>query len=170
MDFEYVLVSVKRLAASKIKNSNTLVDNILLADKKNTRKAWSSANNAELVHRIKMMEKNDLNEWITWFSNVVRGLGEEERKEFIQQLREGDEKTVCISFERVMKKEKAEGKAEGKAEAVIELLEDIGEPSEMLRKHIMGQNDIEVLREWLRKASRADSIEDFEQSIGLVQV
>ncbi|MDE5698573.1 MAG: Rpn family recombination-promoting nuclease/putative transposase, partial [Lachnospiraceae bacterium] len=41
VDFEYVLVSVNSLAVSKIKNSNTLVDNILLADKKSTRKAWS---------------------------------------------------------------------------------------------------------------------------------
>ncbi len=38
VDFEYVLVSVRSLAVSEIRSSNTLVDNILLADKKNTRK------------------------------------------------------------------------------------------------------------------------------------
>lgn len=173
VDFEYVLVSVNSLAASKIKNSNTLVDNILLADKKNTRMSWSSAGNVELVRRIKAMEKSDLNEWIAWFSNVIGELSEEERKEFIQQLREGDEKAMCSSFERVMKKEKAEGKAEGraegKAEAIIELLEDIGEPSDVLKKHIMSQTDIEVLKTWLKVAARANTLESFEQAIGLVQ-
>ena len=39
----------------------------------------------------------------------------------------------------------------------------------MLRKHIMGQTDLEVLRKWLKKASSADSMEDFERAIGLVQ-
>ncbi|MDE6621280.1 MAG: Rpn family recombination-promoting nuclease/putative transposase [Lachnospiraceae bacterium] len=165
VDFEYVLVSASSLAASKIKNSNTLVDNILLADKKNTKKAWSGANSLELVRRIRQMEKDDLNEWITWFSNVIRELNGEERKKVIQQLREGDEKIVCSSFERIMKKEKEEGKAED----VIELLEDIGEPSGTLKKHIMSQTDIEVLRKWHKAASKAESIEDFEKTIGLVQ-
>ncbi len=169
VDFEYVLVSVNSLAASKIKNSNTLVDNILLADKKNTRKAWDSERNMELVRRIRAMDRNDLNEWITWFSNVIRELEGEEKKEFIQQLREGDDIIVCSSFERIMKKEKAEGKAEGKAEDIIELLEDIGEPSGTLKKHIMNQTDMEVLKRWLKAAARAESIEDFKKTIGLVQ-
>ena len=90
VDFEYVLVSVRSFAVSEIRSSNTLVDNILLADKKNTRKEWDSAENMELMRRIRAMGTEDLNEWITWFSNVIRGLGGEEKKEFIQQLREGD--------------------------------------------------------------------------------
>lgn len=84
---------------------------------------------------------------------------------------------MCSSFERIMKKEKAEGRAEGKAEGeikgtakcVIELLKDIGNPPETLEKIVMGQTDIEVLRGWLKTASRAKSIEDFERAIGLVR-
>lgn len=156
------LVSVKSLAVSKIKNSNTLIDNILLADKKNTRKAWDREKNTELVRRIRAMEISDLNEWITWFSNVIRELSEEEKKEFIHQLREGDEKAVCSSFERIMKKEKAED--------VIELLEDIGEISATLKNHIMSQTDIVVLKGWLKAAARAASIEEFERAAGLAQM
>ncbi len=63
-----------------------------------------------------------------------------------------------------------EGKAEGKAEAVLELLEDIGEPSEMLRNYIMKQTDLEVLRRWHKIAARADSIKDFEQAVGLLSM
>lgn len=52
------------------------------------------------------MEQNDLNEWVTWFSNVIRELDEGERKKLVQQLREGDEKAMCSSFGRLLDKEK----------------------------------------------------------------
>ena len=41
VDFEYVLVSIKNLDTAQIRQSNTLVDNIFLADKKRTRKEWT---------------------------------------------------------------------------------------------------------------------------------
>ncbi len=53
---------------------------------------------------------------------------------------------------------------------IIELLEEIGEPSDALRKHIMQQTNIKVLGNWLKIAARSSSIEEFEKSIGLVQV
>ena len=162
VDFEYILVSVNKITDTKIKGSNTLVDNILLADKKRTRQEWINGIE-ELIHRIRKMEKDDLNEWITWFSNVIRELNEEERSKLIEQLREGDESTMCSSFERLLYKEKAEGKAE----AVIELLEDIGMPSEMLKNYIMEQKDLGILKVWLKAAARADSIEEFEQAVGI---
>ena len=68
--------------------SNTLIDNIFLADKKRTRQDWSDSI-AELMHRIRAMDTNDLNEWITWFSNVIRKLNEDERGELITQLKVG---------------------------------------------------------------------------------
>ena len=136
------------------------------------------------------MEQNDLNEWITWFSNVIRELNEGERKTLIQQLREGDEKAMCSSFGQLLDKEKAEGRAEGKAEgraegkaegkaegrtkeraeAVIELLEEIGEPTQQLREYIMEQTELEVLRRWHRAAAKSESIEDFEQAVGLAPI
>ena len=168
VDFEYVLVSVKELDIMQIKQSNTLVDNILLADKKRTRKEWTD-NIAELLQRIREMETEDLNEWITWFSNVIRKLNEEERSILIEQIKKGDVNAMCSSFERLLMKENAQGRKEGKAEAVIELLEELGEPSNALKKHIMEQTDIKVLSGWLKDAARAESIEAFEKSIGLVQ-
>lgn len=178
VDFEYILVSVNDLEASKIKDSNTLIDNILLADKKRTREAWTDLGILELVQRIRSMEQNDLNEWITWFSNVIRELNEGERRTLIQQLREGDEKAMCSSFGQLLDKEKAEGRAEGKAEgrtkeraeAVIELLEEIGEPSRQLREYIMEQTELEILRKWHRAAAKSESIEDFEQAVGLAPI
>ena len=181
VDFEYALISVNTLTESKISNSNTLIDNIFLADKKRTRQDWTDGI-AELMHRIRAMDINDLNEWITWFSNVIRKLNEDERGELITQIKEGDEKEMCSSFERLLNKEKAEGwkdgraegwkdgRAEGKAEAVIELLEDLGELSDSLRNCIMEQMDLELQKKWLKAAAKAKSIEEFEQAVGLVQV
>ncbi len=115
VDFEYALVSVNDLTESKISSSNTLIDNIFLADKKRTRQDWTDGI-AELMHRIRAMDTNDLNEWITWFSNVIRKLNEDERGELITQIKEGDEKDMCSSFERLLNKEKAEGWKDGRAE------------------------------------------------------
>ncbi len=57
-----------------------------------------------------------------------------------------------------------EGKAQERAEAVLELLEEIGEPSETLRNYVMEQTNLEVLRKWHKIAARVDSIKDFEQA------
>ena len=181
VDFEYALVSVNTLTESKISSSNTLIDNIFLADKKRTRQDWTDGI-AELMQRIRAMDTNDLNEWITWFSNVIRKLNEDERGELITQLKEGDEKDMCSSFERLLNKEKADGRAEGwkdgrekgkaedRAEAVIELLEDLGALSDSLKTCIMEQTDLELLKKWHKAAAKAASIEEFEQAVGLVQV
>ena len=153
--------------------SNILIDNIFLADRKRTRQDWTDGI-AELMHRIRAMDTNDLNEWITWFSNVIRKLSEDERGELITQIKEGDEKDMCSSFERLLNKEKADGWAKGKAddraEAVIELLEDLGELPDSLKKHIIEQTNLELLKKWHKAAAKAKSIEEFEQAIGLVQV
>ena len=185
VDFEYALVSVNTLTESKISSSNTLIDNIFLADKKRTRQDWTDSI-AELMHRIRAMDTNDLNEWITWFSNVIRKLNEDERGELITQIKEGDEKDMCSSLERLLNKEKADGRAEGwkdgraegwkdgrakgKAEAVIELLEDLGNLSDSLKACIMEQTDLELLKKWHKAAAKAKSIEEFEEAIELVQI
>ncbi len=69
------------------------------------------------------------------------------------------------SYERWIR---AESKAEGKSEDIIELLEDVGEVSDSLRSHIMGQTDLATLNRWLKLAARAQSIEAFERAAGLV--
>ncbi|MEZ3495901.1 MAG: Rpn family recombination-promoting nuclease/putative transposase [Lachnospiraceae bacterium] len=185
IDFEYVLVSIKNLDISKIRQSNTLVDNIFLADKKRTREEWTE-NMSELLHRIREMETEDLNEWITWFSNVIRKLNEDERSTFIEQIRKGDEKFMCSSFERLLMEEneqgekrgrregrkegRREGRREGKIEDIIELLEELGELSDALRNQIMEQKDITVLSSWHKIAAKSASIEEFEEVVGLVQL
>ena len=53
---------------------------------------------------------------------------------------------------------------------MIELLEEIGEPSRQLREYIMEQTELEILRRWHRAAAKSESIEDFEQAVGLAPI
>lgn len=55
-----------------------------------------------------------------------------------------------------------EGKAEGKAEGVLELLSDTGEISEDLRQRILSEEDLEVLKRWLKLAAKAETVKEFE--------
>lgn len=61
-----------------------------------------------------------------------------------------------------------EGKIEGKAEDIIELLEEIGTVSEELKRKISGQQDLDMLRTWLKLAARVGSTAEFEQQISQV--
>ena len=56
---------------------------------------------------------------------------------------------------RIREKERAEGRAED----IIELLEEVGLISEELEKRILAQKNLELLRTWLKLASRSRSIE-----------
>lgn len=68
-------------------------------------------------------------------------------------------------FEEMLQEERAEGRAEGRAEAVLELLEDLGEVPEELRCRIMSEKSLEVLKQYQKKAARAESVEQFCREI-----
>ena len=77
------------------------------------------------------------------------------------------------SYESWIRKEsREEGREEGiilgKAEDIIELLEEVGEVPGSLRQMIMEQRNVEQQKVWLKAASRAQSIEEFEKAVGLV--
>ena len=58
---------------------------------------------------------------------------------------------------------KLEGKLEERKEILLEILEQKGEITELLKKKIQTQNDMAVLKDWLQKACTIDSIEEFEK-------
>ena len=64
-----------------------------------------------------------------------------------------------------MDAKKAEGKMEGKTESVLDLLLDLGEVPEKLQAEIMGQKNPEILKQWIKYAARAETVEEFEQKI-----
>ena len=58
-----------------------------------------------------------------------------------------------------------DGIRKGIADSILELLEDLGEVSDGLRLHIKKEKNLDVLTVYLKKASRVQSIEEFEQWI-----
>ena len=68
-------------------------------------------------------------------------------------------------FEEMLRDERAEGRAEGRVDAILELLRDKGEVSEALEERIRGQKDSGILKSLLLRASRAASVEEFENGL-----
>ena len=60
----------------------------------------------------------------------------------------------------------AAGKIAGKKEVLLEILEEKGEITGLLKKKIHDQNDMTILKSWIQKACMTDSIEEFENDIG----
>ena len=60
----------------------------------------------------------------------------------------------------------AAGKTAGKKEILLEILEEKGEITGLLKKKIHDQNDMTILKSWIQKACMTDSVEEFENDIG----
>ncbi|MGN0252535.1 MAG: hypothetical protein ACI4EH_14415 [Oliverpabstia sp.] len=57
------------------------------------------------------------------------------------------------------------GIQKGKIDSILELLEELGTVSDEVRSYIQEEKDMEVLKLYLKKASRAQSVQEFEQWI-----
>ena len=57
------------------------------------------------------------------------------------------------------------GKLEERKRVILEILEQKGKITEVLKEKIQNQNDMTVLKDWLQKACTIDSIEEFEKRI-----
>ena len=60
---------------------------------------------------------------------------------------------------------KAEGIAVGKAEAILQLLGELGEVPAEISEKIMAEKDLDTLNYWLKTAARAESLQQFEESM-----
>lgn len=60
---------------------------------------------------------------------------------------------------------RAEGRAEGITESVFDFLEDLGAVPDALKKRIMDEQDVSVLKRICKLAARSASIEQFQKEI-----
>ena len=56
------------------------------------------------------------------------------------------------------------GKLEERKRVILEILEQKGKITEVLKEKIQNQNDMTVLKDWLQKACTIESIEEFESN------
>ena len=87
---------------------------------------------------------------------------EEEVADFTDQI---ERRNFAMLFENFEAYDVQETRRISKAESVLELLEDLGEIPEELKKKIMSQRDMETLKKWHKMAARAESLRKFEQAI-----
>lgn len=83
--------------------------------------------------------------------------------EEIKSDREMGERFMVL--EEMLRVERTEGKAEGKAETVIDILSELGTVSGHLRDQIMNETDLNILKEMVSAAVKAESVEQFEKEI-----
>ena len=81
------------------------------------------------------------------------------------QREEAKEEGIEQGIEQGRKVGKAEGIKLGTANAVIELLKELGTVPTSLKSRIIGEEDEEVLKKWLKLAAKAETIEEFGREI-----
>ena len=119
----------------------------------------------ELIHFLGYMEnstdayvKHVTDESISQLHKKVKAL----KKERALEARYMTFEELLNQREQTGKAEgRAKGKVEGKAESVIELLETFGAVSNEIRTQILAENDMDVLKRWLRLAAGVKSVEEF---------
>ena len=82
----------------------------------------------------------------------------------VKQTEEWEELNMSI-YKRGIEQGLEQGLLRGKQEDILELLQDYGSVGEELRQKIMAETDTEILRNWLKLAGRASSIEAFQHNM-----
>lgn len=82
-----------------------------------------------------------------------------------EEQKEKEEKGVCKAIDDMIEEGRMEGIIQGKVENVVELLEEVGQLSESLKKRISEETNLENLSKWLKLAARSKTIADFETAM-----
>lgn len=165
LNLEYYMVNLSAIEEADILSTNTVLDNIMFCDKfrKKTELAEAVRIAYNRIQELGNQEKEEFNNWVKGILLSICGDKEAVLEEILNWAGNGvDDMAFKYNIIKAFEDERAEGKAEGKAEAIIELLEEVGELSAELRQTILEQKDLEILRDWLKKAAQIQAVEEFE--------
>ena len=84
--------------------------------------------------------------------------------------RDVDTKELCEIREKALKDEVSMingSKLEARREDIIEVLEELGSISQEVKKLVEKEEDLEILKKWLKLAARVSSIDEFMKGIKL---
>lgn len=82
-----------------------------------------------------------------------------------EEQKEKEEEGVCKAIDDMIEEGRMEGIIQGKVENVVELLEEVGQLSESLKKRISEETNLENLSKWLKLAAKSKTIADFETAM-----
>lgn len=131
----------------------------------------------ELIHFLEYMEESTDEYVATVEEEAINKL--HARVTELKKQREMEARYMTV--EELLKSREKEGRAEGKAEglvegriegliegrteAILELLEETGTVPEALRKKILAEKDLELLKKWNRLAAKAATIVEFTENM-----
>lgn len=169
IDFKYNLFDVNnKYSKEELINNKGITSAIFLLDQKIEPK--------EFLDRIKTialffdsLNEKEMQVLKHWIENSVEDRFAKEAVKILSSSKEEVEGMVAsnaflITEMETKAKEKGmrEGMVESKREDIIEILSEIGEVPSNLKKIIYEQDDIEILRQWLKIAARCNSISEFK--------
>ena len=115
----------------------------------------------ELIHFLEYIE-NSTDAYVATVTDAsISELHEKVRK----LKKERNLEARYMTFEELLKSRERDGIAKGKSEDILELLEDYGSVSEELIEKISTEQNIDVLKKWLKLAAKVSSIEEFTQKM-----
>lgn len=124
VNFQYILVDVKRLAKEFICESNTVMDNVLYLDnlKKPEELLEWMENMSKRISQMSYDEQKETEKWIELI--VTHRLGKEKAKEVLEFIRTGDDDKMSTGFDQLIDEVEErgieKGKEKGRNEANIE--------------------------------------------------
>lgn len=164
LNLEYYLVNLAEIEEEYILSTNTVLDNIMYCDKFRQKLELAGALRRAYtrIQQLGLQEQEEFRNWVKYILLSVCGNKEAVVEEILSWVGNGeDDMAFKYNIIRAFEDEKAEGKAED----VIVLLEDVGIVSEALKKRILEQKDLEILKSWLKLAACSKSVEEFENMI-----
>ena len=91
MDFQYILVDLKRLEEDFILESNTVIDNVFLLDKSKNM-AEMEQHFEELHPRFQILTPNEQSQVASWIRNVASiYIGKQAAEQYINQYKKGSD-------------------------------------------------------------------------------
>ena len=124
VNFQYVLIDVKRLARDFICEGNTVMDNVLYLDNLKEPEElleWME-NMSKRISQMSYDERKETEKWINLI--VTHRLGKEKAEEVLEFIRTGDDDKMSTGFDQLMDELEErgieKGKEKGREEANIE--------------------------------------------------
>ena len=131
--------------------------------------------------KVKLLEYVNSNEQYFGVVDVetAYAIGAMVKSKRIMKIIENEKEEVCDMCKALddlykdgVEEGKAEGKQEGRLETnkenIIDLLSDYGSVSQHLNEKIYSQEDVEILKKWVKLSARVNSIEEFEDMMDRV--
>lgn len=180
-DFEYLVVPLREYSNDDIISKKDELSLIMLINKLKSSEEFKNLKNIPPEY-LKKLEENTPEYLLKLLTKIISvllyhiNIPQDEVETFTDQIMRREFSMLFDSFEAydvqaVRKESHEEGRLEGKletyVEAIFSFLEDLDTLPDDLPDRISSENNIDVLRQWLKLASKTASIEDFRRKANI---